>query len=515
MRKERPTGVLVPGVAAATLLALAGACGPDEPGFTPADDDATGDDDTGDDDASGDDDVSGDDDTTGGDDDAAHGDPLTHEASLPLVAPEGGPVELVGALRVEGWLYAFGQGGLFVFDGSDPTRPVPVAEHPGGPRVNRLAAGPGDRLVGIGDTGQAQGLLVVFDASDPERPAEARREALDGVPADVATVGDEWWVCVRDRGIERMAPSLDAPLRLDTLQEYAGCTTLAVSGDLVAVGTATPGVALVDASSAAAPVSLGEVPVDGSVQDLSWRGDRLFAALGSAGVAAFDATGEGPPVLLGSADPGWVAFGISAVGDVAFVAGMTHLLALDFAVPGAPVLAAVETAPNIGLGVLAEGDAVWLADWGIFDAYRFHPGLVSPEIEVRPDGALYLAAADAGAESVLEVLNVGHEELRATFPNTEPGLSFSPAEVVVLPGQGVEVDVSFVGEGPLLAEVEVATNDPDEPVLRQSVQFDPEGFGPGSAAPDFTLPLLEGGTVTLSQVASTHAGVLLYFFTTW
>lgn len=508
MRKERPTWVPVPGVAAATLLALAGACGPDEPGFTPADDDATGDDDTGDDDAS-------DDDATGGDDDAVHGDPITHEASFPLVAPEGGPVEVVGALKVDGWLYTFGQGGLFVFDASEPTQPVPAAEQPGGPRVNRLAAGPGSWLAGIGDAGQAQGGLVVFDASEPSTPVEARRELLDGLPADVATVGDEWWLCVRDRGIERMAPSLDAPLLLDTLPEFQGCTALAVSGDLVAVGTATPGVALIDAATPASPVPLGEVPVDGTVQDLSWQGDRLFAALGSAGVAAFDATGDGPPVLAGEADPGWVAFGISAVGDVAFVAGMTHLLALDFAVPGAPVLVAVETAPNIGLGVLAEGDAVWLADWGVFDAYRFHPGLVSPEIEVRPDGELFLAATDTGAEAVLEVLNVGHEELRATFPTSEAGLTFSPAEVVLPPGQRVDVEVAYGGEGPLFAEVEVATNDPDEAVLRQSVRFDPEGLGPGSPAPDFTLPLLEGGTVTLSQVASTHVGVLLYFFTTW
>ena len=89
------------------------------------------------------------------------------------------------------------------------------------------------------------------------------------------------------------------------------------------------------------------------------------------------------------------------------------------------------------------------------------------------------------------------------------GLEAGPGEVVT---GSVSANETVTD---LEAEICVATNDPDEPLLHLSVASSSSGASVniGEPAPDFTLQDLEGNYHTLSQ--SLGHPVILCYFATW
>lgn len=208
-------------------------------------------------------------------------------------------------------------GGLHVFDVSDPTLPMHV----------QFLPTRGDSM-GVDIDGEFAYLAGGFlgfsldDISRPGRGFEIRdiTEAPDfttdlTVSNNVAYVGNGF---IGLRTIDISFPLF--PIELARLDTPGFASRVAVHGKLAAIADGAEGVAVVDIADPANPVLLASIPVDDFASDVTIAGTLMFVADGLAGVKIFDVQNPALPVLLTTVDTPGEANGVRVDGDVVYVA---------------------------------------------------------------------------------------------------------------------------------------------------------------------------------------------------
>ena len=184
---------------------------------------------------------------------------------------------------------------------------------------------------------------------------------------------------------------------------------VALSGELVCIGSGNPELKILDVSDPALPVELGNYDGGCWASDLIIRDDRCYLVTDftSSRFKVIDVSDPAAPVEMGNiALPGLYPEGVDVLGDYAYITDFQRLVILNISDPSAPY--PVGGYGIGGSGVAARGDYV------------------------------YMASGEAG----LEVINVGHLEsiIEATrFPL--PGAAYD----VVLAGDYAYVAVSDQG----------------------------------------------------------------------
>jgi hypothetical protein len=252
--------------------------------------------------------------------------------------------------------------------------------------------------------------------------------------------------------------------------------------------------------------------------DVELRGDLAVVAMGSAGVALIDVSEPAAPVTIGTYDTSGLAMGLGVDGDLLYVADWDDIEVLDIGDPTQPVLVGREVTPVRAMGLTAADGLIHLADWARYRIYRHGPttrGDISAPRAVEfgdvPDGAaidttITIANTGGGPLTVTEVLSF--DPLFEVLP---------PASFVVPPSGSHDLTIRYHNTNPGydVTVLRISSDDTDEPLrlLPVTGEPDPHDLDLGEPAPLFSLYDLDGVLHRLRQYRGRV--VVLAFFANW
>ena len=489
-----------------------------------------------DDGGSGDDGGStGDDGGTGGDDTAAP-EWVSLPADCDLAAADStDPFTLTGAVKntqvAGGWfteildiawlpaedrVLTTGQGGLVVFDLSDPADPITQGhEGAGGGGLVRyyqlLPAQPGlvwttHREVGL-DT------LSVEDPLVPERLSRADGIGYEGLDR----YGDRLYVA-STQGFVAIYDVSDplAPAWVGSVEGLGRPWDVHVVGEVAYVADGALGLVALDLSNPDAPTLASAVESGGLPVRLDDDGgDTLFMVSGAGGLEIFDLADPLAPSLLTAVDVGGSAQDVAYDDGLVGVTTQEAVVLLDVGragSPASPVPFSYQETEQFAMTLDAAGGTWTVGDWNILGIWDAGEG-PAPATDV---GAKTVAFLDEAETRQVSITNRGGAPLELLGLEVPDGVEALVSTTALAPGETGVVSLRWDGEADLAGvSACLATNDPDQPVttLVLTSGADGEGKAIGQAAPDFSLQDLEGTTWRLSEQLGKP--VVLAYFATW
>jgi len=413
-------------------------------------------------------------------------------------------MQLSDLALAEDLLYTVGQGGLGVFDVSDPAAPVRIAADAGSfERYHRVVLGDHGRLaVSNRDDG-----VTLYDISDPATPWTIGHIVADGAEG-LAWVDGVLFVAQHGGAIT--AWNVDAapePVSLGAAAGLAATWMLAPGGEgTLYAADSTLGVVPIDIADPTAPRLGSPVPLSPGPRHLAAAPGWLYAATGAGGVVVLDRSDPAAPRVVATLDTGAAVEAVAVDGDLLWVADRGGVALVDIHDPTRPFL--LGRAPNaeIPLGVAAAGGQAWLADWTVLAGFRADAAARAGQLELP--AAVHLPPG--GGEVALALANRGAGDLSLRGAAAD-GLALAVSAESVPAGGTATLRVSWDGAAALPDALCLATDDPSAPVRSLPVVV---GDTPpvGEPAPDFTLYDLDGAPHTLSEAGGP---VLLAFFASW
>ncbi len=404
-------------------------------------------------------------------------------------------IELVDAERFGDLVLGVGQGGLLVYDVSDPAAPFLLGKGrgPGQDRFHRVEV-LDDRYVAVSNR---EFGVAVFDLADPSRPTQVWSEAHQGWEG-LALVDGHLVVTTHD-GV--VVFDVSDPTSPESVGEATGLSAAwelsAPIGSWVYAADNELGVVPVDVSDPTAPVVGVPLALGGGVLHVEADGDTLYASLGGSGVAILDAAAPGAPVEIGRVSTGGAAVMSAVADDILFVVDHEALSAWNVADPADPRPLGRQQTEQFALAVAATGDIAWVGDWALLGGWRLD--------REASAGSLDLPGQDLTL-GLTTVTNRGGGTLQL-FGASGDNITVEAGSTLIPPGGATSLRVLGTG-----STVCISTNDPDGPVFEFAVTD--AGAPPvGTPAPDFSLLDLDGAEHRLSEQLG-HP-VLLVYFATW
>ena len=169
------------------------------------------------------------------------------------------------------------------------------------------------------------------------------------------------------------------------------------------------------------------------------------------------------------------------------------------------------------MGIEIVDDVVYVAEWERLRIYRFGPiagadldvdllDINFPQTEIGESVDTTLVLSSRG----LSTLTV--DSIRISLDDYTVDLT-PPLDI--LPGNDLPVTLTYTptSEDAGFQRIRIYSNDTDEPEVRIDVLGNNPDLNVGDPAPDFTLPVLDDGEVTLSELQGSV--VVLAFFASW
>lgn len=415
--------------------------------------------------------------------------------------------------------YIMGVGGLNIFDVTDPTSPILVGRHnPEGTPFERYYSGAFNATHAY--CGAREYGLETIDISDPAAPVLSHVRSEAGVQYEgVVRNGAFLYAARHDAGIEILditSPATPAPLSVFT-SGIDNAYRLALQGTLLYVADGGGGIEILDVSTPAAPIGLSSAPTSGVAQDLAVEGTLLAVACGASGVDLFDVSVPASPTWLGNYDTDGTAFNIDLSGTLLMVADWDDIEVADVSNPAAPVQVGWEDTPGRVMGLAAVGSHIYVADWFAFRTYEYG-NVISPDIHLTPREIVFGSVpVGSSANATITITNTGRDPLAISAMSLEGSAAFSHdgGATILLEDETTDVTVTFTppDEEAHSAFLQVACNDPDEPVETVTLRGNDGFLAVGDAAPDFTLGGIDGIPYTLSDFRGQV--VAIAFFASW
>ncbi|MSQ04298.1 MAG: hypothetical protein EXR71_20860 [Myxococcales bacterium] len=404
-------------------------------------------------------------------------------------------IEMVDVERYGDLVLGVGQGGLLVYDVSDPDAPALVGDGrgPGQDRFHRVEA-LDERYVAA--TNREYGIAV-YDLLDPSKPVQVWSEAHAGWEGLSAVDGllyvtDSEGLVVFDVANPWSPERVGEATGLDASWELSQPV-----GDWIYAADNTLGLVPIDISDPTAPTLGVPVHLGGGVLHVRAHGSTLYASLGGAGVAVLDASNPATPVEIARVETGGAAVMSAVANGILFVVDHEAILAWDVADPAAPLPIGRQETEQFALAVDADDDVAWVGDWALMEGWRVDPSAAAGQLDV-PGAGLVVGTTT--------ISNRGGGTLRLLGGAGE-GLTIEASALEITPGGSAQLRIAGTGTSLCLA-----TDDPDGP-LRTFVVTEAGAPPIGEPAPDFTLTDLDGVEHRLSEQLGNP--VLLVYFATW
>ncbi len=427
-----------------------------------------------------------------------------------------------------GRLHGVGSGGYWVFE-ADGTGFV---DHIGG----FLEAGTDtyDRVAVLDG-----GVVAVLDRSTGDTALDASGERFNGVrlldvqdPQDITQIGaitltdiaslvahDGVLTVLRHSGIlqtyDVTAPSAPALLAELTGLGAPRALTPPDPQGISLVADALDGLIVVDLSDPRTPEQLHTVPTQGGAIDVSRTVDQAFVALGSKGVETFSlATGE--PASLGLTPVSGTATQVAAADGLVWVAVVDGVATLRQQGDGPATPHGFEATDRFSLcveSIPTRFGAAYGCAWSDLFVFQADGGVSAPQAVLSTES---LRLAPGVETASVSVSNGGGAELLITqLDSWARDLDAKAPADPLAPGATATLTLDFPGGFDRDLTVCMASTDPGEGVQTLSVGTgdDVATLEVGEAAPDFSLPDLDGIWHTLSDYRGMP--VVLVWFATW
>ncbi|MCP4246399.1 MAG: hypothetical protein GY778_05050 [bacterium] len=323
----------------------------------------------------------------------------------------------------------------------------------------------------------------------------------DAIYERMAIVGDRLYVAAHAYGLRIFditnpaSPALVGSLSSGLDDAFA----VAVSGTTAYVADGAGGLKIVNLSDETNPEIIeGENPQSaaGTSQDVMVADNHVYVAAGGAGVAVYDLGSVANRTIY---DTPVAAQQLARVGNHLAVADLGGVQIFAIEPDGSLTPAAGELAmrrlrdtgdytTRLWHGVSAWGEnRILTADWASMDVYE----LVDPSFDDQADvtaSTQRLRFAPTGGTQVVRVANDGSGTLNMTnIYSTEPTFSVQPGSGTLLPGEFLDLTVTYAGGPPGEAMVLIDSNDADENPLPIQVFGETMHLDPGEPAVPFTL----------------------------
>jgi len=409
-----------------------------------------------------------------------------------------------------------GLGGTVIVDVRDPLKPIEVSHYsdpecPYGRYYNTFF-GEG-LLVGAGRNCPLT-LLSVSGEYGIDHLADF--QTGDFSYEDVTKSGTMLYAAVHADGIEIIDVSV--PISPVTYGSIAldNAWAVRVAGDYAYVADGGSGLTIVDISDPFNPAVAGRFQTEGSAKDIRVRNGYAFLTLGDAGVVMIDISDPTSPSLVAEYNTSGLAAHIGVNDSLVAVADWDDIEILNYSSGNSLELAGFKDAGGRMMGVEVAGDIIYVAEWNQLYIYRF--GQIS------------------GADLDVDLLDINFprtnigESYDTTIVLSSNGLSTLTVDSItislddftidvtppfdILPGNDYHVSLTYTPTDEAgFQHMRIYSNDTDETRIQIDLLGNNPDLNVGDPAPDFTLPVLDGGEVTLSELQGRV--VVLSFFASW
>lgn len=410
-----------------------------------------------------------------------------------------------------------GQGGVIVFDLSDPTQPD-TRGHLG------ADSGPFERYYHVEPAGTGRmfathrelGVDVIsYDNPDVlEQKARMGGYGYEGLDAQ----GDRLYVANITGSIDIFnIAALDAIAYGSTVSDgLQRPWDILVHSEVAYVADGGAGLVTFSLADRDAPVRTSTVESDGQpVRVVRDDDGYLYVASSSAGLEIFETSDPLAPTRIAVIDVGGSALDVEVHDGIVGVTTQEAVVLLDVGrtgTPESPVPFAYEETEQFAMALAADDGRWVVGDWNILSVWELGSD-PAPSLDVSSYGVAFLDEAETRA---FQITNRGSAELEIAGIALPPGMEAVIDDPSVPPGEVAQVQVTWDGVSsvPRGSTICIASNDPGMPQfeLPTGTGASGEGNAIGQNAPDFALEDLDGNLHRLSDQLG-HPVVLAYFAT--
>ncbi len=208
--------------------------------------------------------------------------------------------------------------------------------------------------------------------------------------------------------------------------------------------------------------ALGGSDVVGSAEDVAVQGDYAYVMSNNDGLFVVDVSSPATPVVMGNVDAPGGGWGIAVQGDHAYAAWNRGLRVIDITTPAAPAIVGSVENPHVVRNVAVQDGYAYLA--------AEEAGLLVVDIAI-PDAPAIVGSVTGTRDFYDVVVQAGYAYLKDDFGYlsvvdisipTFPQIVGQLAESSSYEGLAVQGDFVYLAGGPILRIVDVS--DPEHPV---------------------------------------------------
>jgi len=290
-----------------------------------------------------------------------------------------------------------------------------------------------------------------------------------------------------------------------------------IEGNYVYVADGGSGLTVVDISDPYNPSVAGRVQTEGSAKDVRVRNGYAFLALGDPGVAMIDVTDPTSPFLVDVYNTTGLAAHIGVNDSVVAVADWDDVEILRYSSGNSLERAGYKNTGGRIMGVDMYENTVYVADWRKLVTYRFGE-IAGADIDVDlTDINFPRTQIGESRDTTFVITSNGLSTLTVDsirVSNSDFAIEYArPADLA--PGEVLPVTITYTPTTDALGFqiISIYSNDTDDPRIRLDLLGNNLNLNVGDPAPEFTLPVLDAGDVTLSELRGRV--VVLSFFASW
>ncbi len=407
-----------------------------------------------------------------------------------------------------------GQGGVAVFDVSNPADPITRGHLGAGDRgferyYHVLPSGPDLAWATHRDVG-----LDALDLSDPDAPALLHRNEEQGYEG-LARGGDHLYVANTRGYVDSWSVAGgSAPTWASRATGLGRPWDVAVGDGALYVADGDLGLVVLSLADPANPTLVGSVASAGMPIRLVVDEDTLYMVSGAGGLEIFDLSDPLSPTLLHQLDMGGSAQDVAVAEGLVAVTTQEAVVLTDIGRDGSPenpLPFAYQETVQYAMSVHGAGGRWAVGDWNIMGLWEAGTG-PAPAIDISADTVAFLDGAET---RVLRIENRGGATLDLYGVEVPDGIVAQVSALSIASGDNGLLALTWDGSTPVNdTRVCLSSDDPGNPSPKLVIRAGGAGEGRaiGQLAPDFALADLDGGTWRLSEQLG-HPVVLAYFAT--
>ncbi len=417
-----------------------------------------------------------------------------------------------GVLAIPG-----GLGGTAVIDVTDPRQPVELSRYSDTlclyGRLYNTFIGPELTL----GAGRNCPLVLLEPGPGYHLDVVGRHQTGDASYEDAAVRDDLAAIAAHDGGLELIDISDPGATFTVATVPLTNAWAVRIDGDHAYVADGGGGLAVVDISDPYQAFLAGRLVTSGAAKDVRVRNGLAFLALGDAGVAMIDVSTPSQPVLAAEYNTTGNASHLGASDSLVAVADWDDVEILRYDHQGMLELTGSKKTGGRVMGVEIVNDVVYVAEWSELHIYSYGP-IAGPDLDLDlVDINFPKTEVGASRDTTIQLSNSGGSTLTIEsidIPHAD--LALDPAgPFSIMAGGSRDLTITYTASED---EIDIRwftihSNDTDDSAFQFSVQGNSRDLNVGDPAPDFTIPVLDGAPVTLSELRGSV--VVLTFFASW